>query len=329
MENKKITYVVYLRNSEFNIINTLESILIQNTHITDYNVIIIDDYSQDFSVKRVQEFIKKNKLINFNLIQLNDHLGISGIFSFLSKSNLISSKYVTFLNSGDVFTKGWMNNFLLNMYRLNYDMYLHSFKLNLHYTKTKKNKKNEVKIREYVKKSSYQPIFIVEGEVEKEHVISSKHFFFGKIYKWEKIKNMRVFTERILYQDFYMYQKMISLCETFFFSSFICGEIEVKDWVEEKMDKERIILLCKTLDKMISKNNLVLNGLILKMLAISISHTQKIDYYYYIISNYANFQNKNFKLTKVQGLDICKRKIKKYTKNIIETGKIINLKNEK
>lgn len=71
--------IIPVRNEEKNILNLLNSI--KNQSFKDYEVIIVDDYSVDDSIKVVKQFIEKGNYKNFKLLSLENlnNINNSGI----------------------------------------------------------------------------------------------------------------------------------------------------------------------------------------------------------------------------------------------------------
>jgi biofilm PGA synthesis N-glycosyltransferase PgaC len=72
----KISVIVPVRNEEKHILACLESISLQNYSRELFQVIVVDDDSQDNTVSIVQGFIEMNASGNFQLLRLRDAAGI-------------------------------------------------------------------------------------------------------------------------------------------------------------------------------------------------------------------------------------------------------------
>jgi len=70
----KVSVVVPMRNEERNIINCLSAIINQSVSSDLYEIIVVDDNSEDNSVLLVNQFIKEHNTISIKLIVLNSFL---------------------------------------------------------------------------------------------------------------------------------------------------------------------------------------------------------------------------------------------------------------
>lgn len=324
---KKITYVIHYRNRKENLVKTLNSILDQDIHHIYYDVLILDDCSEDQGRLHIEKYIEKNKLVNFTIISFKNHLGFANLFNFVNKSNQIKSEYVTFLKSGDLLAKDWMKHFLAHLYPLKQDMYLHRAKVNyvdfqIHSGNSYAHSpKKVVKRKKKLIGSQFK-----SGKLNQNDAISTLHFFFGKIFRFETIKNINVFTEKILYQELYIYQKIISASQTFYYDKFIAGQTRFSPISRVKMDAERIKLFCATIDLMVDHKKPILNGWLIKMITIALHQSAKEDHYNYQLNSYKNLAN--FQLKSIPGLPIFGFLVKKATKELLETGKAAKSINE-
>ena len=71
--NEKVSIVVPFRNEEKNIKNLIQSLLSQNFPKEQFEIILIDDHSEDQSVALVQSFLEKE--INLRLLKLEEYTG--------------------------------------------------------------------------------------------------------------------------------------------------------------------------------------------------------------------------------------------------------------
>lgn len=95
-----ISIVTPSYNSSLFISNTIESVLSQT--ITDWEMIIVDDFSNDDSAEIVQSFVEKDHRIK--LIKLNRNLGVAEARNVAI--NEASGRYIAFLDSDDI----WLPN---------------------------------------------------------------------------------------------------------------------------------------------------------------------------------------------------------------------------
>ena len=70
--NIKISVIIPARNEECNIENCLDALLKQDYPKNLFEVIVVDDHSNDETVKKGSSFIKKNSAKNFRIVSLSD-----------------------------------------------------------------------------------------------------------------------------------------------------------------------------------------------------------------------------------------------------------------
>ncbi|MBO6126513.1 MAG: glycosyltransferase family 2 protein [Clostridia bacterium] len=92
----EISVILPVYNREKFLNRTLESL--ENQVFKNFELIIIDDGSQDSSCEIAQEFCKKNKNKNWKLFKL-EHQGVSYARSFGIKNSI--GKYISFVDSDD------------------------------------------------------------------------------------------------------------------------------------------------------------------------------------------------------------------------------------
>lgn len=97
MKNK-FSIIVPLYNKEEYIVDTLNSILKQE--YSNYEVIVIDDFSTDSSFELVQNFIAQNNLANYLLYKNKKNSGVS--FSRNRGIELSEGNYIIFLDADDL-----------------------------------------------------------------------------------------------------------------------------------------------------------------------------------------------------------------------------------
>ena len=78
-----ISVLIAVRNEENYILDTLNALAKQNYPITDYEVIIVDDASEDSSYEKVEQFCKAHK--NFKSLSFKEHKGKKTAIDFAVK----------------------------------------------------------------------------------------------------------------------------------------------------------------------------------------------------------------------------------------------------
>lgn len=323
--SKKITYVVHYRNNKDKLIKTLNSILDQNIHNIYYDVLIIDDCASDHGRKLIDEYINKKSLVNFRIISLANYSGFAYLFDFVIRTKQIKTEYLTFLKPGDILNKGWMENFLEHLYPLKKDFYSHKVKVN-NISYVVKESKDRTKGPELVKKEKQQIIgltwlFWQKPVLDGTKAIKTLHLFLGKVFKLSVLEKVRVLPEKILFQDFYVYQKIVKTCRSFHYSSYLVGQTSFSPILKDKMTKDHIKLFCTTIENMIDPQQPVLNGFLIQMIALAIKQAPFEERINFIIDAYKDLNT--FKLEKILGLKISKVETKQLTKLLLETGKVV------
>jgi cellulose synthase/poly-beta-1,6-N-acetylglucosamine synthase-like glycosyltransferase len=93
--NVLFSIIIPARNEEGNIKNCLADILAQDYPASQYEVIVIDDFSEDNTAEKVEEFIKKHSGFNIRLIKLSDE-GVAEQNSFKKLSITTGISYSRF-----------------------------------------------------------------------------------------------------------------------------------------------------------------------------------------------------------------------------------------
>lgn len=98
-----ITFVVTSFNYEKYVLKTLESI--KNQTYENIEIIVVDDKSNDNSVGKIQEFIKKNKDLPIQLIEHTENKGqMAAIQTGLKHAN---GQFISFIDSDDILVKDY------------------------------------------------------------------------------------------------------------------------------------------------------------------------------------------------------------------------------
>lgn len=320
---KKISVVVYFNGDFSEVEKTLYSIVDQKLSHLFYDVFIINDNEQDNAkyLTKLNNFINKNDLINFKIFSLENYSGLPMSFNFLLKNNIVKTKYVTILKTGDVLNDEFLSIFLNDLYKKNADLYMFDFKdLFINYV----DKIGDNGKKYFVEKSKVILPF-VQGFVNQEEVIALHPILFGKIWKTSRASKIFLQDNKILYQDIFMYFQMILHSRKIWYEWIIAGTAKREPWIPKEMDSKRIELLSQTLNNMISRNP-HLNGHVLQLLALALQKTKKEDYKYYVLPNHKYLQN-NYIISR--SYHLSKRKVLKLTKPFIEFGELKEKENKK
>lgn len=96
-----VSFVVTSYNYEKFVIKTLESIKEQT--YKNFEIIVVDDFSSDKSVERIEEFIALNQDIRITLIKHENNKG--QLAAMLTGLKVIQGQFVAFIDSDDVLVK--------------------------------------------------------------------------------------------------------------------------------------------------------------------------------------------------------------------------------
>ena len=94
----EISFVVTSYNYEKYILKTLESIKSQT--YTNFEIIVVDDFSQDNSCKIIEQFISDNQDLKITLIKHKQNQG--QLASMISGLKIAQGQFVSFIDSDDV-----------------------------------------------------------------------------------------------------------------------------------------------------------------------------------------------------------------------------------
>lgn len=312
---KKISIVVYCNGDFQKTKQTLYSLIDQNISHLFFDVFILSDNANKNFSQKLNDFIKKEELINYHIFSFDYWTGLPLTFSFLLKNNIIKTTYTTIVKSGDTLADGWLEYFLNNLYPMKYDLYMTDLKDELYIPKD--NIENDGKDFS-ISKSRIIITPTPSGELSQNEAICTKPILLGKIWKTKNIRNIKLDNDRILYQDIFMYIQMILFSQKIWYENKYSGTVRRKPLFPKTMDPKRIELFSITLNKMISRHPFV-NGHVLQLLALALEKTQKENQKLYLLSNYKYLQD-NFEIVPIYNLS--KRKVVKLTRPFVEQGEI-------
>lgn len=189
--------IIPTHNSEKYILNIVNDILNQTNK--NFELIIIDDCSNDNTLSLLSEKLKNNKTINYVIINTKQNIG-AGIARNIGIENA-SGEYVIFIDSDDSIINSLVEE-LENINNLNLDMILYGF--NEKYIKNNKivfNKnicyKNSLSNRMLEKKEFDNNIAYFEN-------ITALGYIWNKCYKKCIIDKYNIrFEDEILYEDLF------------------------------------------------------------------------------------------------------------------------------
>ncbi|WP_210139613.1 glycosyltransferase family 2 protein [Staphylococcus sp. GDY8P120P] len=100
----KVSFVVTVYNRENVIIRCLESLKNQTMNPKYFEIIIVDDCSNDQSLKNIKKFFKDNQWLNHKIIKLNKNTGNASIPRNFGINNS-QGEYILFIDSDDYISK--------------------------------------------------------------------------------------------------------------------------------------------------------------------------------------------------------------------------------
>ena len=176
-----LTFIIPIYNSEKFIGKCLDSLLSQKTEY-NYNIICIDDGSNDESLKVLREYESKNSIIKV-FTQKNSGIAETRNFGI----NHITGKYVAFVDSDDFVSNDYAQKLLKISYETNADIVrCNYYEYNVEkerIIKTAKEKKN----------------IVIKGQIGKE-ILDYKGYPWGGIFKAELWRDIQ-FPNGFWYED--------------------------------------------------------------------------------------------------------------------------------
>jgi glycosyltransferase involved in cell wall biosynthesis len=118
--------IIPFKNSEKSIIKTLKSITMQNVNSDLYEVLLINDFSNDKSMHTIKKYI--NNLKNFKLYKSKKNIVGPGHARNVGIS-YSSGRYILFLDSDDCLKKGCLNKIINKTNIIKCDVYAFGFNI--------------------------------------------------------------------------------------------------------------------------------------------------------------------------------------------------------
>lgn len=314
---KKLTIVVYANKDNTQLTKTFDSILDSQMKKLDYDVIVIND-NTEFSERtdiEINDFIKENKLTNFQLATTDEYLGIANAIQMLTNSYRLRNKYTTILYAGDVIDPNWLPHFMKYEYYNKKDIYFYK----MHKTEIFSKPSKDGKFVKYSKTSFFNPVYANTGSLTKNQARQSMPFFFGKIIKTLNLYKANIVSTRILWQEVLLYQEIISASSSFSLHSEVAGNMQHHNWIPLEIEKQHIKILNKTINEMISEDDKELNGVLLQTMIMVMKKTELNKRFYFSLKNHDILLD-NYKLHKVPGINMNMCVAKRNAKKISKTG---------
>lgn len=110
MTNILISIIMPVYNDEQYVIKVLDSIKLQTLNSNSYEIIIVDDGSTDNTFFLCKEYLEKNNIRNFKLVNNRMNKGVS--YSRNLGINLSKGKYLAFIDGDDLIARDYLKRML-------------------------------------------------------------------------------------------------------------------------------------------------------------------------------------------------------------------------
>jgi len=135
--------IIPFKNSEKSIIKTLKSITMQNVNSDLYEVLLINDFSNDKSMHTIKKYI--NNLKNFKLYKSKKNIVGPGHARNVGIS-YSSGRYILFLDSDDCLKKGCLNKIINKTNIIKCDVYAFGFNIVDTLSNMKRKKRHDLNL---------------------------------------------------------------------------------------------------------------------------------------------------------------------------------------
>lgn len=248
---KKLTIIIPCYQMEKYVIKALESIAQQENHELFCDVIVIDDGSYDTSKEIVKDFILKNKLNNFKLIE-KENGNWGSVINYAKNKCTINSQYITILDADDYYAPNLFKT-LKKYVDFNYDLIFTGF--------------FEIKKGNKITKGYLTP---QKGDrlIDKKYMRFPSLIPLCKFFKTELFLKLDDLKEKVSYQDIILWNKFIDMASTFYYIkkeySYYLNHREGASSTQA-FDQNRIKILTNVIDELIS-NDVYTNGYLVALL---------------------------------------------------------------
>ena len=248
-----LTIIIPCYNVEKFILNALNSIINQNKHFLNYEVLIVDDGSKDRSFELTKHFIEKNNIKNFKLIKkTNGNWG--SVINYVKNNNLINGKYVTILDADDLFNKNCFESIQNKLNGKNDLVLTNFFRQNSFNNKLKKTK----------------VIYSKTGIIDKKRSFTAWSIPLCKFFKSSLFLEMEDLKENVSYQDQILFHSFVlKKAENIYFINKNLGiYFENRDGSSTSLEwnEKRIKLWCSNMDFLLSLNSKQINAYVMLMI---------------------------------------------------------------
>ena len=199
----KLSVIIPFKNSEKTIIKTLKSIKNQNANCDLYEVLLINDFSNNKTTNKIKKYIYDFN--NFKFYKSKKNVIGPGHARNLGIVNS-RGKYILFLDSDDCLRKGCLIKILNEIDSINSDIYAFGFKVFDKIGNIKRKKRHDLSLMKYSKNKILNKYFelsiipqVISNLFSREFLIKNKIkfkigyfedilFFFKSIYYSKSIK---------------------------------------------------------------------------------------------------------------------------------------------
>ncbi|MBR2055730.1 MAG: glycosyltransferase family 2 protein [Mycoplasmataceae bacterium] len=247
---KKLTIIIPCFNMEKYLEKALSSIYNQKDQELFCDVLIVDDGSKDQSVELTKQFIKKNNIKNFKLIEkTNGNWG--SVINYVKNKIEIKSEYVTILDADDYYHLDLFSN-IEKIMNFNFDLIFTGF--------------YEIKKNRIVK--GYLTPQIKGGLMDKKYMYFPSLIPLCKFFKTSIFKQINDLEENVSYQDIILWNEFVEKAKTFYYIKKQFGYyLNNREGASstQSFDEKRIGLIMKNIEKLLS-NNIYQNGYLMALL---------------------------------------------------------------
>lgn len=302
----KLTIIIPAYNVENFIIQALNSINNQkNINESDFEVIIINDGSNDNSENVIMKWIAENNVKNYHYYKKNNG-NWGSVVNFVKNNKIAQGKYVSILDADDYYTEDAFRSFFNVIDKEDYDLVLSNYF---------ENKNNKLK-RAHV-------MFGKEGKVDPKNAHTGWSIPLCKFFNTKLFYKMNDLEEHVSYQDQILYHSFALNSKKVYF---IKKELGVY-WVErigsstaEKWNQKRIQIWSSNMNKLLKLNSPQISAYVIFMIFHAKNNMKKEDYKYFKIEkeNIHLLKKASFSWLPFGSRSFAKIYMKIFTKKIIK-----------
>lgn len=281
-KNLKLSIIIPIYNVEKFVTKALESINNQKKiNKKDFEVIIVNDGSNDGSEKVILEWISNNKVTNFYYYK-KENGNWGSVINFVKNNNLIKGKYLSILDADDYYNDETFENLFKVIEKNDWDLVLSNYFEN----KNGKFKKAHV-------------LFAKQGEIDSKRAHTGWSIPLCKFFKREIFQKMADLKEGVSYQDQILYHSFVLNSKKIYFIKKSLGVYwvgRVGSSTLEKWNKKRIQLWSSNMNRLLELNSPQITAYVIMMTFHAKNKIKKEDYKYFKIDkeNIISFKKASF-----------------------------------